>query len=88
MPENQLRSVLNKLRWDRSHGEGEVTVAVAVREGGTARIEEISYGDVAAVLPGGLETTSGTFIPYHRVLAVRCGETVLWRARKGDGDEA
>jgi uncharacterized protein (UPF0248 family) len=88
MPENDLRALLNRARWDSGAVGGDVTIVVRVREGGVSSEIVLPFADVGEVLPAGLDLASGTFIPYHRVLAVRRGSTVLWRVRRGDDHEA
>jgi uncharacterized protein (UPF0248 family) len=72
-----VREVLNRLRWAGGSPEG-VVLEVRVRRGGAARIEEVDFAAVAEILPRGVTVAEGTFLPYHRVVAVRRGEEVLW----------
>jgi uncharacterized protein (UPF0248 family) len=74
-----LREVLNRLRWGSPGGTGTVVLSVRVREEGVEHIEEIGFDSVIEILPLGVTVASGAFIPYHRVVAVRRGEEVLWR---------
>jgi len=78
-----VREVLNRLRWDPRGGPEVVVLAVRVREGGTENIEEIEFASVLEILPGGVTVADGTFLPYHRVVAVRRGVEVLWRSSSG-----
>jgi uncharacterized protein (UPF0248 family) len=78
-----LREVLNHLRWDPRGGPEAVVLSVRVRDGGVASIEEIEFASVLEILPGGVTVADGTFLPYHRIVAVRRGEEVLWRGGKG-----
>ena len=78
-----VREVLNRLRWDPRGGPEVVVLAVRVREGGTESIEEIEFASVVEILPGGVTVADGTFLPYHRVVTVRCGREVLWRSSSG-----
>jgi uncharacterized protein (UPF0248 family) len=72
-----VREVLNRLRW-AGGSPGEVVLEIRVRQGGAERIDEIQFADVAEILPRGVTVADGTFLPYHRVVAVRRGEEVLW----------
>lgn len=72
-----VREVLNRLRW-AGGSPGEVVLEIRVRQGGAERIDEIEFADVAEILPRGVTVADGTFLPYHRVVAVRRGEEVLW----------
>ena len=58
-------------------------LSVRVREGGVEHIEEIRFDSVIEILPLGVTVASGAFLPYHRIVAVRCGEEVLWLGGKG-----
>jgi uncharacterized protein (UPF0248 family) len=74
-----LREVLNRLRWGPPGGTGTVVLSVLVRTNGVERIEEVGFDVVIEILPLGVTVASGAFIPYHRIVAVRRGEEVLWR---------
>lgn len=74
-----LREVLNRLRWGSSTGTETVVLSVRVREDRVERFEEFVFDSVVDILPLGVTVASGTFIPYHRIVAVRRGEEVLWR---------
>jgi uncharacterized protein (UPF0248 family) len=78
-----LRDVLNRLRWDPHGGTGAVVLSVRVREDGAEGIEEIGFDSVIEILPGGVTVAGGVFLPYHRIVAVRRGEEVVWRDGKG-----
>jgi uncharacterized protein (UPF0248 family) len=78
-----LREVLNRLRWGSPGGMGTVVLSVRVREGGVEHIEEIGFDSVIEILPLGVTVASGAFLPYHRIVAVRHGEEVLWLGGKG-----
>jgi uncharacterized protein (UPF0248 family) len=56
-----------------------VVLSVLVRTNGVERIEEAGFDVVIEILPLGVTVASGAFIPYHRIVAVRRGEEVLWR---------
>ncbi len=74
-----MRELLNRLRWDPGAGPERVVLEVRVRESGEERIEEMRFEDVAQILPTGVTVAGGTFLPYHRVMAVRRKGEVLWR---------
>ena len=77
-----LRDVLNRLRWDAG-GTGERAVLTfRLRAVGEERDEEIPFTSVAEILPLGLTLVDGTFLPYHRIVAVRRAGEVLWRTRR------
>jgi uncharacterized protein (UPF0248 family) len=78
-----LRELLNRLRWDPGAGPERVVLEVRVREGGEERIQEVRFEDVLEVLPAGVAVADGTFLPYHRVEAVRRGLEVVWRSGRG-----
>jgi len=75
-----VREVLNRLRW-AGGSPGQVVLEIRVRQGGAERIDEIEFADVAEILPRGVTVADGTFLPYHRLVAVRRGEEVLWPGR-------
>jgi uncharacterized protein (UPF0248 family) len=77
-----VREVLNRLRWARG-SPGEVVLELRVRRGGVEGIEEVEFTSVAVILPRGVTVADGRFLPYHRVVAVRRGEEVLWRGGRG-----
>lgn len=75
-----LRDVLNRLRWDVGGVAVPTVLAVRIREGRKEQIREIDFDSVTEILPRGVLVADGTFLPYHRVIAVRHGEEVLWRS--------
>jgi uncharacterized protein (UPF0248 family) len=75
-----LRDVLNRLRWDAGAGAGGVVVAVRLRVEGEERVEDVDFTAVAEILARGVTLADGTFLPYHRVVAVRRGGETLWRS--------
>jgi len=75
-----VREVLNRLRW-AGGSPGQVVLEIRVRQGVAERIDEIEFADVVEILPRGVTVADGTFLPYHRVVAVRRGEEVLWPGR-------
>jgi uncharacterized protein (UPF0248 family) len=81
---NELRDLLNRLRWS---GGGEAGALVEVRERGEAgeSVRALPLAALAAILLFGVTLADGTFIPYHRVLTVRRGDEVLWQARREHG---
>ncbi|HPC84087.1 MAG TPA: DUF504 domain-containing protein [Thermoanaerobaculaceae bacterium] len=80
-----LREVLNRLRWDPAAEPAGVTIVLRVREDGRETAQELPFSDVRDILPGGVVSGDGTFLPYHRVMAVRRGREVLWRAPERSG---
>jgi uncharacterized protein (UPF0248 family) len=77
-----LRETLNRVRWAGAKA-GRVVIDLRVRRGKDERIEEVDFASVTEILPGGVAVADGTFLPYHRVVAVRRGEEVLWRRGGG-----
>jgi uncharacterized protein (UPF0248 family) len=75
-----LRDLLNRLRWDAGSVAVPTVLAIRVREGREEHIREIDFDSVTEILPRGFLVADGTFLPYHRVVAVRRGEEVLWRS--------
>jgi uncharacterized protein (UPF0248 family) len=82
-----LRALLNRLRWDPRAGSEGVVLVLRVREEGRETTQELAFAMVGDILPAGVLSRDGTFLPYHRVVAVRCGGEWLWRApeRSDDG---
>lgn len=83
-----VRELLNRLRWD-SHARVEgVVLLLRVREEGQEIVQELPFAAAGEILPAGLLSLDGTFLPYHRVVGVRRGAEWLWRApeRSGDGE--
>jgi uncharacterized protein (UPF0248 family) len=78
-----LRELLNWLRWDSGAGPERVVLEVRVREGGEERVQEVRFEDILKILPAGVTVADGTFLPYHRVAAVRRGLEVVWRSSRG-----
>ncbi len=73
-----MREVLNRARWDRCRAPGAVVLTVLARDGGVERSHEVDFASVVDILPGGVTVADGTFLPYHRIVAVRRGEELLW----------
>ena len=78
-----MRNLLNRLRWDPRAGPETVVMEIRVREAGEERLRELPFGEVSEILPGGVTVADGTFLPYHRIVAVRAGGEVLWRSGGG-----
>jgi uncharacterized protein (UPF0248 family) len=74
-----VRDLLNRLRWDPSARPDRVVLEVRVREAGEESLDEVRFQEVSEILPGGVAVADGTFLPYHRVMAVRRNGEVLWR---------
>lgn len=82
-----IRELLNRLRWDpHTPGEG-VVLLLRVRAERRETIQELPFESVGEILLAGVLSRDGTFLPYHRVVAVRRGAEWLWRApeRSDDG---
>ncbi|MGV8039533.1 MAG: RNA repair domain-containing protein [Thermoanaerobaculaceae bacterium] len=75
-----VRDLLNRLRWDPGAAQAGVTIVLRVREEGRATTQELPFDDVREILPAGVLSRDGTFLPYHRMIVVRRGPEVLWRA--------
>ncbi len=78
MTDNALRSLINRLRWDPHWGDQEAVLIVRERVGGVPSQAVIAVSEVVAVSAHGCTTRDGTFLPFHRVLEVRQGATVLF----------
>jgi uncharacterized protein (UPF0248 family) len=82
--ENRLRHVLNRLRWDPGMTPTEVVLEVRAREGGEEELEPVGFEAIGAILADGVVLADETFLPYHRIVAVRRGRVVLWQVRERD----
>ena len=74
--------MLNRLRWDAGATASEAALTYRVREGREEREEEVPFSAVVEILPLGLTLADGTFLPYHRVVAVHRGGEALWRSQR------
>lgn len=82
-----VRELLNRLRWDpHAPGEG-VVLVLRVRMEGRETVQDLPFEAVGEILPAGVLSLDGTFLPYHRIVAVRRGVEWLWRSpeRSEDG---
>ncbi len=77
-----LREVLNRLRWNAGEMAGGAVITYREREGGDKRDGQVAFAEVAEILPRGVNLADGTYLPYHRVVAVRRGTEVLWHSRR------
>ena len=77
-----VREVLNRVRWADGR-PGRIVIELRVRRGREECVEEVDFVSVTEILPRGIAVADGTFLPYHRVVAVRRGEEVLWRRGGG-----
>lgn len=73
-----LRDLLNRLRWDPAAEPAGVTIVLRVREQGRETTQELPFEGVEEILPAGVVSRDGTFLPYHRMIAVRRGHETLW----------
>jgi uncharacterized protein (UPF0248 family) len=85
---NELRDLLNRLRWGGAGDAGAVAVEICERSEEGEAVRALGFAAVAEILPAGVTLADGTFIPYHRVLSVRRGDEVLWRAGRRHHGEA
>lgn len=76
----RLRELLNRLRWDPGAEPVGVTIELRVRAQGRETTQELPFEGVQEILPAGVVSHDGTFLPYHRMVVVRRGREVLWRA--------
>lgn len=89
MAKAALRELFNRLRWDATAEADGVVLDVRVREGGVATIEAVGFASILEIMPAGVAVADGTFLPYHRIVAVRRHGTTIWRKREeGESDEA
>lgn len=75
---NALRALLNRLRWDRTTTEDAVVLDVHFRERDEDQTREVPFSEVAEISGFGVTLADGTFLPFHRVVAVRGAGHVLW----------
>ena len=82
-----VRELLNRLRWDAHVPREGVVLVLRVRVEGRETTQELPFEAVAEILSAGVLSQDDTFLPYHRVVAVRRGGEWLWRApeRSEDG---
>ncbi len=83
-----MRSLLNRLRWDGNCPSEDVALLILTRREGVARHSRLPLAQVQEVRARGVFLRDGTYVPFHRVVAVRRGETVLFQARREADDEA
>lgn len=76
---NQLRELLNRLRWDPDQETGEIRLLVLVRREGKAQLESVPFEHLAEITAAGVFVADGTFLPFHRIREVRRGNTELYR---------
>ena len=88
MTGNALRDLLNRLRWDRAAGLHGVMLEIRERGDAGESVRTVPFATLAEIGPCGVTLADGTFIPYHRILAVRRGDEVLWQASGRDDGEA
>lgn len=82
MAANALRDVLNRLRWHEGERGAAATLAVRVRRGGGEAIIQHSFADVAEISARGVTLHDGTFLPFHRVVAVSLDDRLVWPRRE------
>jgi uncharacterized protein (UPF0248 family) len=80
--EPTIRELLNRLRWAPPGGKLDVSLAVIDREGSRVHERQVLFADVRDIAAAGLVLADGTFLPYHRLVAIRCNGEVLWRVRE------
>lgn len=78
MAGSTLRTLFNRLRWDETADAEGVVLVVRVRHGRHEREEEFLFAEIGDILAAGVTSVDGTFLPYHRVVAVRRRGEVLW----------
>lgn len=82
MAGSALRTLLNRLRWDATADAEGVVLVVRVRHGPHEREEELLFGEISEILAAGVTGVDGTFLPYHRVVAVRRRGEELWASAR------
>jgi len=86
--EPRLRALLNRLRWDAGADAAGVALEYAARGESGESLETAPFTAAVEIVAAGVVLSGETFIPYHRIRAVRRGGETLWRAReKRGGDE-
>jgi uncharacterized protein (UPF0248 family) len=76
---NDLRDLLNRLRWDPGEETGGAEILVLVRRAGESQIESVPFDHLAEITSAGVVVADGTFLPFHRIQQVRRRGDVLWR---------
>jgi uncharacterized protein (UPF0248 family) len=74
--------MLNRLRWASEDDEAGVYLVVVHREGSAVLERTVALASVRSIGAIGIMLADDTFLPYHRVVAVRRGQATLWRARE------
>lgn len=82
MREPTLREQLNRLRWSTERDTDAVALTVTTREVGVALQRRVAFAEIRDILSEGVLLADGTFLPYHRVVALRRDAETLWRARE------
>jgi uncharacterized protein (UPF0248 family) len=85
--EPTLRELLNRLRWGAPGDTCDVRLAVVNREGSLVLERHVSFAEVRAIGPSGIVLADATFLPYHRIVAIRRNGEVLWRMRERRPDD-
>lgn len=78
MGTNRLRAILNRLCWDPGLDAAEVVLQLRERIAGREELVEVRFASVVEILTDGVTVADGTFLPYHRIVAVRRGAANLW----------
>lgn len=81
-PQPTVRATLNRLRWDKQPAGDEVVLEFRERIEGVERAAEVRFAVVESIIALGINLADGTFLPYHRIVAVRQGARVLWRRQE------
>jgi len=76
---NELRDLLNRLRWDPGEEAEGIEIMVLVRRAGGAQIEAVPFDHLAEITSAGVVVADGTFLPFHRIQQVRRHGNALWR---------
>jgi uncharacterized protein (UPF0248 family) len=78
MASNALRDLFNRVRWHGGERGASLSFAVRCRRDGAEVLRQHDGAEVVAVSAGGLTLQDGTFLPYHRIVAVSLDGRTVW----------
>ncbi|MEM3670338.1 MAG: RNA repair domain-containing protein [Thermoprotei archaeon] len=84
---SDIRDLFNRLKWDPSMRQGG-RVSYVNRENGRPMLVELSFDEVTDVAKSYFRVGIGEkakYIPYHRVVWIKCGSKLLWRSPRWRG---
>ncbi len=78
-----IRNTINRLRWDKAVKKGQIVYVNRTSSGLT--LEAVSIDNVTLVSKDYFRIGSGVtakYIPYHRVVEIRCREGPIWKSTR------